>query len=47
MMLEMVETGYGTQAVGRGSAIAVVFFVIVLIITLTQRRFIREEGEAA
>lgn len=46
MMLEMVETGFGTQAIGRASAIAVIFFVIVLVLTLIQRRFIREEGEA-
>jgi multiple sugar transport system permease protein len=45
MMLELVETGFGTQAIGRGSAIAVVFFLIVLGLTLVQRRFIREEGE--
>lgn len=45
MMLELVETGFGAQAIGRGAAIAVVFFVIVLVLTLIQRRFIREEGE--
>lgn len=45
MMLEMVETGFGRQQIGRASAIAVVFFLIVLLITLVQRRFIREEGE--
>ena len=45
MMLELVETGFGTQAIGRGAAIAVIFFVIVLVLTLIQRRFIREEGE--
>lgn len=45
MMLEMVQTGFDEQAIGRGSAIAVVFFVIVLTITLVQRRFIREEGQ--
>ena len=45
MMLEMVETGFGQQQVGRGAAIAVIFFLIVLAITLFQRRLIREEGE--
>lgn len=45
MMLEMVETGFARQSIGQGSAIAVVFFVIVLTITLVQRRFIREEGQ--
>ena len=42
-MLHMVDTGFNRQAIGRGSAIAVVFFVIVLVITLLQRRFLREE----
>jgi multiple sugar transport system permease protein len=46
MMLEMVETGFSRQQIGRGSAIAVTFFLIVLAITLVQRRFVREEGEA-
>lgn len=46
MMLEMVETGFSRQQIGRGSAIAVTFFLIVLTITLVQRRFVREEGEA-
>lgn len=45
IMLEMVETGFGDQRIGRAAAIAVIFFVIVLIITAIQRRFIREEGE--
>lgn len=45
VMLEMVETGFGDQRIGRGSAIAVLFFVIVLAITVIQRRFVREEGE--
>ena len=45
MMLEMVETGFGRQQIGRASAIAVIFFLIVLLVTLVQRRFAREEGE--
>ena len=45
-MLHMVDTGFNRQAIGRGSAIAVVFFVIVLVITLLQRRFLREEEAA-
>ena len=45
MMVHMVDVGYSRQAIGRGSAVAVIFFVIVLAITLVQRRFIREEGE--
>lgn len=47
MMLHLVETGFGAQAIGRASAVAVVFFVLVLALTLVQRRFIREEGGAA
>lgn len=47
MMLELVETGFGAQAIGRGASIAIVFFVIVLAVTLIQRLFIKEEGEVA
>lgn len=45
VMVHMVDTGFGRQAIGRGSAIAVMFFVIVLVLTLIQRRFLREERE--
>lgn len=45
MMLELVETGFSRQQIGAASAIAVIFFLIVLVITVVQRRFIREEGE--
>ena len=45
MMLELVETGFGRQQIGAASAIAVIFFVVVLLITIVQRRFVREEGE--
>jgi multiple sugar transport system permease protein len=45
VMVHMVDEGYGRQAIGRGSAIAVIFFLIVLAVTLIQRRFIREESE--
>jgi len=47
MMLHLVETGFGEQAIGRASAVAVIFFGVVLVLTVIQRRFIREEGEAA
>jgi multiple sugar transport system permease protein len=43
----MVDIGFSRQAIGRGSAVAVVFFVIVLTITLVQRRFLREEQETS
>lgn len=45
MLLQMVEIGFSQQRIGQGSAVAVVFFVIVLAITLVQRRLIREERE--
>lgn len=44
-MVHMVDVGYSRQAIGKGSAIAVIFFVIVLVLTVVQRRFLREEGE--
>lgn len=47
MLFHMVEVGFSQQAIARGSAIAVVFFVIVFTLTLVQRRFIREEREIA
>ena len=45
MLLRLVDVGFGQQQIGRGSAIAVVFFLIVLAITLVQRRLLRQEGE--
>lgn len=44
-MVHMVDIGYSRQAIGKGSAIAVIFFVIVLGMTLAQRKVLREEGE--
>jgi multiple sugar transport system permease protein len=43
MMLEMVRVGFEEQRIGRASAIAVIFFLIVLVLTIVQRRFLREE----
>jgi multiple sugar transport system permease protein len=43
MMLEMVNVGFEQQQIARGSAIAVVFFLIVLTLTIIQRRFLKEE----
>ena len=43
MMLEMVNVGFEQQQIARGSAIAVIFFLIVLTLTIIQRRFLREE----
>lgn len=46
MMLEMVRVGFEEQRIGRASSIAVIFFLIVLVLTLVQRRFLREEEAA-
>jgi multiple sugar transport system permease protein len=42
-MLYAIEQGWGQLKVGYASAITVVFFVIVLVVSLLQRRFLREE----
>ncbi|MDX2003987.1 MAG: sugar ABC transporter permease [Meiothermus sp.] len=43
VLLRMVEQGFQLGAVGRASAIAVVFFIIVFILSLIQRRLLPEE----
>ncbi len=43
MMIEMVELGFERQMISRGSAVAVIFFIIVVAITILQRSLIREE----
>ncbi len=45
IMVELVDTGLNKGIVGRGSAIAIIFLVIVLVIALVQRRLIKQEGE--
>ena len=45
MMVQAVQQGWATGAIGRSSAIAVVFFLIVLTITLLSRLVIREDRE--
>jgi multiple sugar transport system permease protein len=42
-ILYVINTGWGILKVGYSSAISVVFFIIVLVISLLQRRAIREE----
>lgn len=42
-ILYVVNTGWGTLRVGYASAISVIFFIIVLVISLLQRGVIREE----
>jgi multiple sugar transport system permease protein len=44
LMLDLVDVGYGRQRIGLASAIAVIFFVMVLAINLVQRLLIREEA---
>ncbi len=39
IMVELVDTGFGAGQVGKGSSIAVLFFLIVLFLTIFQRRF--------
>ncbi len=45
-MLYAIETGWGRLKVGYASAITVVFFIIVLIISVAQRFLTREKGAA-
>jgi multiple sugar transport system permease protein len=42
-MLYAIDQGWGQLKVGYASAITVVFFLIVLVVSLLQRRFLREE----
>jgi len=44
-MVDIVDTGLNQQAVGRGSALSVIFLFIVLAVTIVQRRLIKQEGE--
>ena len=46
-MYQAVTTAFDENNVGRGAAITVVFFLIVLAITLVQRLLLREEREIA
>ncbi|MFG2191766.1 carbohydrate ABC transporter permease [Streptomyces sp. NPDC048639] len=43
MMLQLLQTGYSRRMIGQASAIAVIFFLFVLAVTLIQRRLGREE----
>ena len=45
LMVDIVDTGLNNQAVGRGSALSVIFLLIVLGVTIVQRRLIKQEGE--
>jgi multiple sugar transport system permease protein len=45
LMVDIVDTGLNQQAVGRGSALSVIFLLIVLAVTIVQRRLVKQEGE--
>lgn len=45
MLVKMVEIGYLRQYIGQASAIAVLFFVIVVVLTVLMRIFVRDEAE--
>jgi multiple sugar transport system permease protein len=47
VMYQTVTTAFNTGNIGRASAMTVIFFVIVVAITLIQRRVIKEEREIA
>jgi multiple sugar transport system permease protein len=44
-MVYIIEQGWGQLKVGYASAVSVVFFIIVLFVSLLQRRFLREERQ--
>ena len=43
MMLEMVTVGFERQQIARASAIAVIFFLVVLTVTIVQRFLLKED----
>jgi multiple sugar transport system permease protein len=45
LMVDIVDTGLNQQAVGRGSALSIIFLLIVLAVTIVQRRVVKQEGE--
>jgi multiple sugar transport system permease protein len=44
LMVDIVESGVFDGNIGKGSALSIVFLVIVLAITIVQRRLIKQEG---
>ncbi len=46
VMVELVDTGFERKAIAQASAIAVVFFIVVLMLTIVQRKFLKEERES-
>jgi multiple sugar transport system permease protein len=47
VMFQAVTAAFTENNVGRGAAITVIFFIIVLLITLIQRRVLREDREVS
>jgi len=47
IMYETVNVAFGSQQVAKGAAMTVVFFIIVLTLTLLQRQVIKQEKEIA
>jgi multiple sugar transport system permease protein len=45
MLLQMFTSGFSQLQIGRGSAVAVIFFLFVLVVNLIQRFWLRQEGE--
>ena len=45
LMVDIVDTGLNNGAIGRGSALSVIFLFIVLTVAIVQRRLIKQEGE--
>jgi multiple sugar transport system permease protein len=46
LMVDIVDTGVFSGNIGRGAALSVVFLCIVLVVTIVQRRLVKQEGEA-
>lgn len=44
VMFQVITTGYDQNNIGQGSAMAVIFLIIVAVVALIQRRLIRQEG---
>jgi multiple sugar transport system permease protein len=47
LMVDIVDTGLNNGAIGRGSALSVIFLLIVLTVAIVQRRLIKQEGEVS
>jgi multiple sugar transport system permease protein len=45
MMLQLVNTGYERNLIAQASAIAVIFFIVVLTLTLVQRVLLKENRD--